>query len=728
MTIGRLDMRVLVFAPIGRDARMVAEHLTAVDIATTCCSTVAELLSELRVGAGAAIMTEEALTMPDSESLLDHFALEPPWSDFPFVLLTTGGGTTHASLRLVSSLGPNANVTLLERPVRGLTLVHAVRAALRARRRQYEVRDHMATLQREIEVRRLAEVAREESLAMAERARAEAEASAETMRRVETITEPALVADLPFDELIRELLARLCHTLDGDAAVILRKTVEDGETVLRVRAALGLDEPLQRETRVPIGFGFAGRIAAERQPMVVDALDEEAEDVSPYIRQKGIRSLAGVPLLTDDGLLGVLHVGSVEVRRFRADEVDLLQMAAERIAAAIERAERRDVERQAREAAEAANRAKDEFLALLSHELRNPLAAMMNAVVIARLDEGQRERALDIARRQTQHLSRIVDDLLDVARITQGRITLCREPLLLAQVVERAIEATRTWMEDRKHQVNVSLPTDMLMIDGDPVRLEQITTNLLTNAAKYTSPGGRIEVALEREGGQAVLRVSDNGMGVSADLLPRIFDLFAQGERGLDRSEGGLGVGLSVVKRLVEMHGGTIAAHSGGAGTGSEFVVRLPALAAVPEQRRLPSIVAGHRAHARVLIVEDNPDASDALHMLLELLGHKVAVVRDGPAALEAVRESIPDVALVDIGLPGMDGYEVARRARPLASPGQMTLIALTGYGRDEDKARALAAGFDYHLTKPVDVDALRTLLSGAGPAHVTQTRPAMSF
>jgi CheY-like chemotaxis protein len=178
------------------------------------------------------------------------------------------------------------------------------------------------------------------------------------------------------------------------------------------------------------------------------------------------------------------------------------------------------------------------------------------------------------------------------------------------------------------------------------------------------------------------------------------------------------------VKRLVEMHGGTITARSSGLGAGSEFIVKLPALAAVSEQRRLPSVVAGKRAHARVLIVEDNPDASDALHMLLELLGHKVRVVRDGPAALDAVRANIPDVALVDIGLPGMDGYEVARRARPLASPGRMTLIALTGYGRDEDKARALAAGFDYHLTKPVDVDALRTLLSGAGPAQITHTRP----
>jgi hypothetical protein len=250
------------------------------------------------------------------------------------------------------------------------------------------------------------------------------------------------------------------------------------------------------------------------------------------------------------------------------------------------------------------------------------------------------------------------------------------------------------------------------MVDGDPVRLEQIAMNLLTNAAKYTSPGGRIEIRLERDGDQAVLSVRDNGMGVTPELLPRIFDLFAQGERSLDRSEGGLGVGLSVVKRLVGMHGGAITACSSGVGTGSEFIVRLPALAAVPEQRRLPSVVPGKRAHARVLIVEDNPDASDALHMLLELLGHKVRVVRDGPSALEAVRANIPDVALVDIGLPGMDGYEVARRAGPSWADGSSPSPFPT--------ARARRCAFRRRL-RPPDEKSTSTrsdAASGAGPHH----------
>ena len=561
--------RVLVLAPIGHDTRTVVAQLAAQDIRTRACHTVAELVGELRVGAGAAIITEETLLTGSTDGLLEHLAQQPPWSDFPFVLLTSGG-TSRTSVRLVSSLGPTANVTLLERPVRSFTLVHAVRAALRARRRQYEVRDQRTTLQHEVEVRQSAERAREESFALAERARAEAEASAETIRRVDTT--------------------------------------------------------------------------------------------------------------------------------------------------------RREVERRAREVVEAATREKDEFLALLSHELRNPLAAMMNAVVIARLDAEQRDRALEIARRQTQHLSRLVDDLLDVARITQGRITLCREPVALAQVVERAVEATRTWMEDRQHHVIVSLPTDAVLVDGDPVRLEQVTTNLLTNAAKYTGPGGHIEVAVAREGDAAVLRVRDDGMGVTPDLMPRIFDLFAQGDRPLDRAQGGLGLGLSIVKRLVELHGGSVMVRSAGPGTGSEFVIRLPVLASMPAERHLPPVATARPGHARVLIVEDNPDASDALLMLLEVLGHKVRVVRDGPAALDAVRATVPDVALVDIGLPGMDGYEVARRVRTLVAPGQTTLIALTGYGREEDRQRALAAGFDYHLTKPVEVDALRMLLETPSRACVGAT------
>jgi PAS domain S-box-containing protein len=361
--------------------------------------------------------------------------------------------------------------------------------------------------------------------------------------------------------------------------------------------------------------------------------------------------------------------------------------------------------------AELANRAKDEFLTMLGHELRNPLAAVRNAVATATLDASHRDEALAIARRQVEQLGWLVDDLLDVARITQGRITLRREPLALQSVVDRALEATRPFAESRGHTIAVDVPAEPVRVDGDAARLEQVVVNLLSNAVKYTEPGGHIAVSLARDGDDAVIRVRDTGMGIAAHLLPRVFDLFMQGDRPLDRTLGGLGIGLTVARRLVDLHGGRIEALSAGAGAGSEFVVRLRALPAVEELpiTARPSPYGGRAAH--VLIVEDNPDAAEALSMLLAVLGHRVRVAHDGLAALDAVRTHHPEVVLVDIGLPGMDGYEVARRIRADATAGHPMLVALTGYGRDEDKRRSADAGFDHHLVKPVHPEALDELI-----------------
>jgi PAS domain S-box-containing protein len=370
----------------------------------------------------------------------------------------------------------------------------------------------------------------------------------------------------------------------------------------------------------------------------------------------------------------------------------------------------------ARAEAEAANRAKDHFLAMLAHELRNPLAAVRSAVVVAGLDAARRDRALTIARRQTEQLARLVDDLLDVARVTQGRIQLRRERVPIALVIERAVESTRSQVEDRGHTLVVALDDPRLAVHGDPHRLDQIVTNLLDNAAKYTPPGGRIEVRVAPDGETLVLRVRDSGVGIAPGLLPHVFDLFMQGDRSLHRGEGGLGLGLTIVRKLVELHGGRVEARSGGAGQGSEFVVTLPTLTA-SEAELMPSAAAlAPAGHARVLLVEDNVDAADSLTILLELLGHEVRVVYDGLAALDAVRAGLPDVVLLDIGLPGLDGYEVARRIRRLAGAERVVLIALTGYGRDEDRARTQAAGFDLHLVKPVDPEALQGVVARFAP------------
>ena len=371
----------------------------------------------------------------------------------------------------------------------------------------------------------------------------------------------------------------------------------------------------------------------------------------------------------------------------------------------------------ARAEAEAANRAKDHFLAMLAHELRNPLAAVRSAVVAAGLDAGRRDRALAIARRQTEQLARLVDDLLDVARVTQGHIHLRRERVPIALVIERAVESTRSLVEDRGHTLVVALDDPELAVHGDPHRLDQIVTNLLDNAAKYTPPGGRIEVRVEPDGETLVMRVRDSGIGIASGLLTRVFDLFIQGDRSLHRGEGGLGLGLTIVRKLVELHGGRVEARSDGAGQGSEFVVTLPAATAREEEELAATAsVPAPGGRARVLLVEDNVDAADSLTILLELLGHDVRVAYDGLAALDAVRAGVPDVVLLDIGLPGLDGYEVARRIRELAGAERVVLIALTGYGRDEDRARTQAAGFDLHLVKPVDPDALEGVVARFAP------------
>ncbi|MGC2492178.1 ATP-binding protein [Candidatus Binatus sp.] len=361
-----------------------------------------------------------------------------------------------------------------------------------------------------------------------------------------------------------------------------------------------------------------------------------------------------------------------------------------------------------------ADQRKNEFLAMLGHELRNPLSAVLDAIATAQLDHSRRDRALIIARRQTDQLAGLVDDLLDVGRITQGRIALKKEAIKVGSIVKQAVEEAQCLVEPGQHQLSVRISSvaDEAMIEADPARMRQVITNLMHNAAKFTPPGGRIDVLAERTDQEVVLRVCDSGIGISRDLLPHVFDLFTQAERPLDRSHGGLGIGLTLVKRLVEMHGGSVQAHSAGPGMGSEFEVRLPVSATARPQTNATAIDSKAQGDLRVVIVEDNYDAAEALTMLIELFGHQATIVADGLAAIDAVRDDSFDIGLVDIGLPGIDGYEVARRIRMLPNAKTMKLVALTGYGQETDKQRALSAGFDEHLTKPVKIERLQALLN----------------
>jgi PAS domain S-box-containing protein len=457
-------------------------------------------------------------------------------------------------------------------------------------------------------------------------------------------------------------------------------------------------------------FGWTSAEAVGRHITLIiprERLSEEHEVLSRIRRGQMVDHFETVRITKDGRLLNIsLTVSPIK-------DLDGRIVGASKIARDITEKKRLEAELSEKllELADG-DRRKDEFLAMLGHELRNPLSAVRNAVVTARLDPSRRDRALDIAYRQTDQLARLVDDLLDVARITRGRMTLRMETVRLAGVVERAVETTRDLVEARAHLLTLVLPDEALHVNGDPSRLEQIVVNLITNAAKYTEPGGRIEVTARREGEQAVLRVRDNGVGIAPEMLPRVFDLFAQAHRGPARVEGGLGIGLTVVQRLVELHGGRAEVSSEGLGRGSEFRVSFPCVP-VADAKADPARSAeeAHGGPVRVLVVDDNADVAEGLMMLLELLGHRVRVAHDGMAALEAVRVNVPDLMLVDIGLPGMDGYEVARNVRKDSRLKGVVLVALTGYGRDEDKRKAIEAGFDDHLVKPLTVETFQKLL-----------------
>jgi CheY-like chemotaxis protein len=361
---------------------------------------------------------------------------------------------------------------------------------------------------------------------------------------------------------------------------------------------------------------------------------------------------------------------------------------------------------------------------MLGHELRNPLAPILNALHVMRLpgigpeDVG---RARDVAERQVRHLARLVDDLLDVSRISSGKIELRKGRVDLRDAAECALETARPLVDARKHEISVSISDQPLPLLADSARLEQVLANLLNNAAKYTEPGGRIALEVGCDDGDAVVRVRDNGIGIDPELLPHVFEMFTQAERSLDRSQGGLGIGLTLVRRLVELHGGRVSAHSEGVGRGSEFVVRFPLAPhdwAEPSTCREPCLGADARepdrspvTPRRVLVVDDNVDGAIILARLLKAGGFLVDVAHDGPMALEVAQSKAPEVVLLDIGLPEMDGYEVARRLRTLKGLERVILVALTGYGQETDRVRSSAAGFDYHLVKPVDPDTVRELI-----------------
>ncbi|MGJ7542986.1 hybrid sensor histidine kinase/response regulator [Variovorax sp. LT1R16] len=366
-----------------------------------------------------------------------------------------------------------------------------------------------------------------------------------------------------------------------------------------------------------------------------------------------------------------------------------------------------------KDAALLSKRHQDEFLAMLAHELRNPLAPIRSAVALLdRLDTVHPTLSIirKVVGRQVEHMARLLDDLLDVSRVTSGKVTLQRRPAPVNEFVDQAVETSRGIIEAQRHQLTLDMPVAPLFVSGDPTRLAQIIGNLLHNAAKYTPEGGTISVSARAVDDEVVIRVTDNGGGISADTLPAIFDLFRQEDRSLSRSQGGLGIGLTIVRSMAELHGGKVEAHSAGLGQGSEFVVTLPRIEP-PVSVQVDPPPAVTTAALRILLVDDNADAALLLAMLLRMSGHEVEVAMDGPSALELFERQRPQVLLCDIGLPGMSGYQVASTIRDWHVEPAPVMIALTGYDAPSDRAHALAAGFTHHVAKPVDFDQLMRLI-----------------
>jgi PAS domain S-box-containing protein len=643
------ELRVLVLAPTLRDGRVTQTLLDRANISCARCENCLSMVTEFAQGVGAILLTDAAFSDPQFERLLLALASQPSWSDVPAVLLCHAEAPQFAT----DMLNRLRNVTLLERPTSSRTLLSSVQAALRARARQYELRERI------------------EALGSSEAALRESERQFRTM--VDTIPQ----------------LAWMAHA-DGYVHWYNRRWYEYTGTT-----------PQEME-----GWGWQSVHDPKYLPRALEGWRASIANGTHFEMEFPIRAADGhfrmfltrvLPLKGDNG----------QVLQWFGTNTDM------------DEAKRTEVQLRATEAAlRDADRRKDSFLATLAHELRNPLAPIRTAAQILgspRLASQQLQWAQGVIQRQVGHMALLLDDLLDVARITQGKLELKRERVRLTEVVDAAVEAARPLLDGKHHQLSIALPSEELMLQADPLRLSQILTNLLTNAAKYTDSSGHIQLSGVVEDGTLFLAVKDNGIGIPAEALTRIFEMFSQIDGASVRADGGLGIGLALVKGLLELHGGTIEAKSDGPGRGSQFIVRLPLLASNVTEPRAAGLDAAPVAAAarRVLVADDNKDAADALAMLLALAGHEVRVVHGGRAALAVAQTFRPDVALLDIGMPDLNGHEVARQLRREPWGTCIRLIALTGWGGDEDRRRAIDVGFDRHLIKPINPAALEELLAG---------------
>lgn len=653
------ELYVLVLAPVGQDARLVCELLEKHDIPAIHCRTPDQLVEMINDGAGVVLLTEEAADDVAVAQLAEAIGRQSPWLDLPVLLCATPSraGVWPPHLQRLQRIG---NATLLERPLRIGALISAVRSGLRTQRRQ---------------------------------------------RRLELIV--AMTNSLVAENEPDRLLADVWRTLDRHLPVTgFLHHVHVDAARLRLAAVRGIADEA-----------------------VAELVDLAAVDVVQLIEGGPLRAkleaashgtVESFPLTAGGERYGLLSFLLAGPRPLPPDERAFLRLVCDHVALALRRSQTlREVQYQADQLLDNAHR-KDEFLAMLGHELRNPLATLAMALELIRDEQPSDSTAgpREIALQQTKHITHLVDDLLDVSRITRGIIELQFATIDVNAIVAEAIQGARTHVDSRGHSLEVKLAPDVMWVRGDRTRLRQVVENLVTNAAKYTDVGGRIVVTTAKQNESVEIAVRDNGIGLSAEMLSRVFDLFVQDRRALDRSQGGLGIGLTLVQRLVQLHGGEVDVRSDGQGHGSHFRVRLP-LAAASDMADTANDtgqgdVPAKTEPLRVLIAEDVKPLGEMTRRLIERMGHQAELTFTGGEAIEACQRIQPDLVLLDIGLPDLDGYEVVGRIRRNTSDAAPLLVALTGYGQAEDRQRALAAGFDRHIAKPVSVDALRRLLSDA--------------
>ncbi|MCT7993809.1 hybrid sensor histidine kinase/response regulator [Laspinema olomoucense] len=576
----------------------------------------------------------------------------------------------------------------------------------------------------DIHERKQAQQERMELLEREKAARILSERATTMVHRLQAIVDVA-IAPLSLHDLLEELLDRLTAVLQVDAAVILLVNEEGTALIVTATKGLDLDEPLSTSIPIPMGLGFAGKIAQTRQPMRIER-DAHTQVISPLFRHKKIESIMGAPMLLQDRVLGVIHISTESPREFMAEDVYLLQLVADRVALAIDRANLYEAQEQARDRAEKANRLKDEFLAIVSHELRTPLNSILGWAQLLRsrtLKEETQQKALETIERNAKHQVNLIDDILDVSRIVRGKIRLTRVPLYLETLVEQAIATLTPAAEAKSIEIHTQFNSNGQPILGDSSRLHQVVWNLLSNAVKFTPNGGRVTVAIERVGDYMEFRVQDTGMGISPDFLPHVFEGFRQANSSSTRTHGGLGLGLTIVRYLVELHGGTVHAFSQGEDTGSTFTVALPIgvsqnLLLDPDSLTWDKKTMGNHsfnlAGLQVLVVDDDRDTGELIAQVLAEYGVKTTVVLSAAEALAATERSRHDILISDIGMPDEDGYGLIRkiRQREAGYSKPIPAIALTAFAREEDRQQALLAGFHLHVAKPVEPLKLATALA----------------